>query len=316
MKVFNFSAYFKAIRNNIAETVTGPTIVQDLLSGMIVQGRIPQKMVDFAYPNSTCSRYINGPFLPPWIISAANHPATVRDYPNHIKEFVLPNISKDRIDNLLNEISSLLNECANVSESHRTNCLALISVTRTEDQICDFLARTLLYAINQSRNPKDGRKKNKLKENPLPKIEPPVAIDVDEQKYVSALLESYEEADNTTYSISNVGKNAEHFIRQRTDFYNADYARIQSREVFSDEEVNPFDVLLDEIYNGVIDEWERPHENGLECLRETLKQAVQVQSGKSKVAKETNWIGPAEKKGACHILVNEGKISGWVKKKE
>lgn len=30
------------------------------------------------------------------------------------------------------------------------------------------------------------------------------------------------------------------------------------------------------------------------------------------IARDTVWIGNAQKKGVCHVLVNEGKLEGWV----
>jgi hypothetical protein len=46
-------------------------------------------------------------------------------------------------------------------------------------------------------------------------------------------------------------------------------------------------------------------------LIEVLKQAVVAPVGKSLLSNIPNWIGNSEKKGVCHMLVNDGKIR-WV----
>jgi len=69
-----------------------------------------------------------------------------------------------------------------------------------------------------------------------------------------------------------------------------------------------FDALQDEVYHGVVDVSEGMHANGLERMRATVTQAVQV-------ATTSNPLAPATKaqdrQGICHQLANDDRLI-WV----
>ncbi len=68
-----------------------------------------------------------------------------------------------------------------------------------------------------------------------------------------------------------------------------------------------------EVYDGILDTWEMSYKNGMMRLQSVLKQAAVVAIQKCWLSRETDWVGNAEKNGVCHFLVNDNKLSGWVR---
>lgn len=85
-------------------------------------------------------------------------------------------------------------------------------------------------------------------------------------------------------------------------------------DIYGDEEEEYFTILTQEIFDGVIDVWEAPYNYGIDRLRDVLQAAIQTPVNQCWLSKDTVWIGNSQKKGVCHVLVNEGRIDGWVKK--
>ena len=69
-----------------------------------------------------------------------------------------------------------------------------------------------------------------------------------------------------------------------------------------------FVVLKEEIYNGIIDTHEQEYDNGYKRLQEDLKQATVTNTSKSMLDSKLHCIGNSERKGVCHMLVNDNKL--------
>lgn len=98
----------------------------------------------------------------------------------------------------------------------------------------------------------------------------------------------------------------------RRDYYAAESVHRGTRDVFDENEEDQFEVFEEEVYEGVVDTYEDEYDSGMARLREVLKQASQVSVQRSWLSRDTDWIGAAQKKGACHFLVNDGRLEGWV----
>ena len=104
-----------------------------------------------------------------------------------------------------------------------------------------------------------------------------------------------------------------HFTRQRSDYFAAEAIRRGTRDFYGDDEDEYFTILENEILAAIIDVWENPtRDDGFTRLRETLAAAVHAPVDQCWLARDTVWIGNSQKKGVCHVLVNEGKLEGWV----
>jgi hypothetical protein len=72
--------------------------------------------------------------------------------------------------------------------------------------------------------------------------------------------------------------------------------------------------LKDETHNGIVEVHERNYDHGYARLNAVMSQAAPVPISKC-VLRETDRIGNSDKKGACHFLVNDGRIK-WVDEDE
>ena len=104
-----------------------------------------------------------------------------------------------------------------------------------------------------------------------------------------------------------------HLNRQRKDYYSAETIRRFVRDTLTDSQ--QFDILKEEIYNGIIDTHEQKYDNGYKRLVEDLKQASVTNTSKSMLDSKLHCIGNSERKGVCHMLVNDEKLR-WVDKDE
>jgi hypothetical protein len=165
--------------------------------------------------------------------------------------------------------------------------------------------------------PDMGAVKNRFA--PLKIIAPPQEVAKQEIPYVTALMEAYGDAegidDFTKDALTtHTDKYGEHFKRQRKDFYAAESVRQGTREAYTDTDPDQFEVLKEETFDGIVDVWEQDHGNGYLRLTKVLAQAAQIRIDRCWLCRDTDWIGNSQKKGVCHILVNDGVIKGWVKK--
>lgn len=144
---------------------------------------------------------------------------------------------------------------------------------------------------------------------------PPLMINSDEIPYVEQLLHVYSEKlgihIDSTDQLSGYKQYYKHFNRQRKDYYSVETIRRFVRDVFSNS--RQFQILLDEIYDGVVDTYEQGFSSGYDRLVAVLSQAVKVSTAKSLLDSKLKCIGNSERKGACHMLVNEQRLQWGAK---
>ena len=147
------------------------------------------------------------------------------------------------------------------------------------------------------------------------KIEPPSEIEPVELPYIEALLSAYAHAEKlesvTKENLPDLPmKYLKNFIEQRENYYNIDSIFHSVREVFEDGEED-FNRLKEDTYDGISDTCWEDYSDGYKRLVAVLKHATVITLSKSYLSQITNLIGNSEKKGICHLLVNDGKIK-WV----
>ena len=154
------------------------------------------------------------------------------------------------------------------------------------------------------------------KKHPLPQMPAPETVGETERRYVSALLDVYrEKSDEPDLALEELPSHPElnkHLKRQRDDFFYAETLRRGTRDFYSEDGEEYFSIFLEEIYSGVIDTFEQDYNTGFARLSAVLTVAAQTSTEQCFLTQDTRWIGNHEKKGACHILVNRKKLSGWV----
>ncbi len=152
--------------------------------------------------------------------------------------------------------------------------------------------------------------------NMLPTILPDEKIEPIELTYITALLEAYSEElgvqMDTIESLKAHNFYFKHLNRQRKDYYKAETIRRFVRDTLTDSQ--QFDMLKEEIYSGIIDTHEQDYDNGFKRLGADLQQAAQTNTSKCLLDSKMHCIGNEERKGACHMLVNDNRLR-WVDEK-
>ena len=150
-------------------------------------------------------------------------------------------------------------------------------------------------------------------EVPLPdKLVPPKEFDSMEAIYITELLKAYADKQKVSnYTIDSLPlKYKKDIERHRQDFYNAEAMHRKIRDIYDDKE-NEFEKLKDDNIDSAL----MDYDNGYEKLLNVLAQVVKLEQGKSLMWLLPSWLGSSEKKGVCHILVNDRKLS-WVVENE
>lgn len=151
----------------------------------------------------------------------------------------------------------------------------------------------------------------------LPKqLQPPTDLDPHELPYVEQLLRAYADALNmdsiASSEVDTLPKRYRiDFADQRKAYYSADSVHRSAREVFENGEAM-FQDLKDDAYEGIKPTYWKEYDHGYSRLIAVLEKVTDTTLDKSELSQIRGLIGNLEKKGVCHILVNDGTIESWV----
>lgn len=271
------------------------------------------------------SRLINSKLAVPGVVQAqADTPAIINTIEQYFNDSIVIHIKQAEKYKLISLLAGIINGDDSIPAQQKAAFLS-----KADDlHLSKFLSETFLYAVQQPNN---------LKENPIPiaptdhsictivagriyidgeevilpdALTPPENIDSEESVYILELLRAYADAEHVAeLDVKNIPeKYKRNFNEQRQNYYNAESIRRSVRDTGLNDQ---FDYFISDTYDAVIDVCDQSHANGYERLLKVLQQAASRPQGRSLLETMTNWIGASEKKGACHILVNEGKIT-WV----
>ncbi len=105
----------------------------------------------------------------------------------------------------------------------------------------------------------------------------------------------------------------EDLIQRRIEYYAAETIRSGIRDSLCPSASNEFEILKSETHSAVSDTCKRTNAHGFEKLLAVMEKATTVTINRCIILSRNNWVGNNEKKGVCHILVNDGKIKWAVK---
>jgi hypothetical protein len=147
------------------------------------------------------------------------------------------------------------------------------------------------------------------------KIMPPEDIAQEEMPYIKALFAAYAQVTGmdcvTKDNLSSLNaKYCRNYSDQRENYYNAVRVERSVREIFENGEME-FSKIKEDTYNGIIDVCWDDFDNGFKRLLAVLNHVSQITLTKSFLTQIKDLINNSEKKGICHMLVNDGKIQ-WV----
>lgn len=160
----------------------------------------------------------------------------------------------------------------------------------------------------------------KIKSLPRPTNVPvPKVATQDEQIYINELCLAYGDAEGmdsfSTDNLSSFPDYSDDLEDRRIDFYAAETIRRGVLELKGSSLTGQFDVLKDETYNGVKDTARRTHPNGYERMLAVMEQAVIAPVTNYILSSSPYWISGKIKKGVCHHLVNDGKLT-WIRRRK
>lgn len=139
--------------------------------------------------------------------------------------------------------------------------------------------------------------------------EAPEHLQSHELKYVDCLLAAYSNKLHRPISaidLSGLPEFAKHFRQSRGYFFSAESLARFSRDNFA---AGAFELIKQHVYDGVIDVTLMTHCDGYACLLKVMEQSVVISLPTSDLMQ---FVYPADRKGMCHHLANDGKLS-WVK---
>lgn len=160
----------------------------------------------------------------------------------------------------------------------------------------------------------------KIKSLPCPTNVPvPKVATQDEQIYIDELCLAYGEAEGMdSFSVDDLSSFPDYsddLEDRRIDFYAAETIRRGVLELKGNSLTGQFDVLKDETYNGIKDTARRTHPNGYERMLAVMEQAVIAPVTNYILSASPYWISGKIKKGVCHHLVNDGKLT-WIRRRK
>lgn len=159
----------------------------------------------------------------------------------------------------------------------------------------------------------------KIKSLPRPANVPvPKVATQDEQTYINELYLAYADAEGiaifTVDDLSLFPDYVEDLEDRRIDFYAAETIRRGVLELGSGSLTGQFEVLKDETFAGVKDTAKRAQPNGFERMLAVMEQAVVAPVTNYILSASPYWISAKIKKGVCHHLVNDGKLT-WIRRR-
>lgn len=330
----NFASYAKAIKKGISKT-TNIEITKLLLNLIVNDENVVNKNGEpYFISNYYVNKWINEhEDIPSPIKKAASSLDIISRSTTYFEENVLTALSPQKEDDTFATLLELINNDNTMSLDKKKCLLSLYE----DNEIGEFLSETFLYALqknNKTSEHKQGGKLNTpftsqeevqdeiskinalLKKIPKPIIEVPHdIIKPQEVKYTSELLAAYADEEGveeiTKENLDNYPKYKKNFQRQRRYYYAAESIRRSARDTFGMNEDDEFNLLIEETYDGIIDVHEEEYSSGFQRFNSVMKHVTTIEHNKSSISKIPGWIGPSEKKGFCHILVNKGVIK-WV----
>ena len=144
-----------------------------------------------------------------------------------------------------------------------------------------------------------------------------VSLEEEDQPYIKALLEVFSEyLGEQCVSVQRLYEyNSDLYnelMRNREYFYNAESIRHLIRDTF----VNGEDYFKDyknELYEGIVEVRHQSYSNGYDRLLAVLDKSTTVNLNGATLER-LYLIRFKEKKGICHMLVDDGKITSWLKR--
>ena len=240
----------------------------------------------------------------------------------HFENVIVPD---ELDDNKIDQMVKTMAEAVVDSQLNKTQ-MALLQELLDEQEIGEFLARAFVFSLapHKGKERKITKKStesiNEFKSLVVDKRKKPKTVvpeKVDEKEaqmgYVQELLDCYGEDSGDEFISPDDVKDTiyeDHFRQQRKSYYSAETIHHSIRDSVTQDDED-FDVLKDEISDGIYYVSHRKYPKGIDKANAVLETAGNVQISNNTDNYMLGWVGPGEKQGVCHMLVNDHRLK-WV----
>ena len=334
MNVLCFAKIMTEIKATLRETTANEDVVYLLFDAIVSPLELTNKdgnplEIDKAVASGLINRKRN---VPTQIKNSASSKKVIESIYDYFEKSVLPRLASDRESDLLEILKTCIERDNSIAPDTKNSFLE----KGNKDTLAEFLADVFLYSLKKENkidvmSPDGGKQntdppseispnQNTYSAQPPILLSPTDEIEEHEITYVRELMAAYGDAegddDFTRDKLPQFPAYESNFARQRKDYFAAESVRRCVRDTYTVNDPDQFEILKDETYDGVVDVLEQDFDNGYQRLKGVMAQASQIRVDKCLLSRDTTWIGNSEKKGVCHVLVNERRIKGWVKKDE
>ena len=240
---------------------------------------------------------------------------------NNFENVIVPNdLDNYRLDILTKEMLYLSNH-SDLDDEKKKHLQELFD----NNEVGEFLAFAFIFALSgeiskqkikattQSVKSVEEFKQKVVDKTKKPTTIVPIDVDETEMGYVNALLKAYEEATGNDYRNPDDVKGTEyesHFRQQRKNYYQAEAIHRFVRDSETREEED-FDILKEEVEDGIYTVANKQYPRGIDKADAVLHTAGTLPLSHNTDNNMLGWVGPGEKRGVCHMLVNDQKLT-WV----
>ena len=304
------------IKNAFVDEINDPDLLQLLYGGVAYPLGISIGKVQKGAASLIMNREPGG--RPLRVIKGhSQDPKVKQTIGTYFQQNVIKHFMPGMEDEIIFHLRGVIKEDKNISDEKRDELLQL----GKKDTFAEFLGQVYLYSLTRDNvlTPEAKQRINteleEYKKHPLEAEEVPETIILEERAYTAALTQAYAQAENIEeFSLDDIAAYpdyAEHLADQRKYYFAAEAVRHGTRDIYQKED--QFNVLKEETYEGIKEIFRRRAPSGLERLNDVLIRAAEIRPDRCWLCRDTDWIGMSQKKGICHFLVNDGKLSGWVR---
>lgn len=328
--ILNYKSYYEAFKIGVINN--GFTNVAKILFSPIFKDQTicDENNVPYAVDNQNASKWGNGSVpIQTEIQQAVGDNDMLEKMITYFDDKVVPMEISDALkDEMLDAMVELVNNC-DLKPTAKKRLMKYYE----DGAIGEFLARVFQRALLGDNKVAPSKKKKSASDKQSdsldefngvirgkltkPQAVVPATIQPDELGYVSELYAAYSDAYQVPVSnpddLDSINCR-EHFDRQRKNYYLAEIIHEKTRDSFRQGESDNFETLKDEIEVGVyLVSHDSSYPDGLKKANAVLDKAGGLPISYNTQDALFNWIGPGEKQGVCHMLVNEERLE-WVDK--
>lgn len=307
-----FASVIAELKTSWAESISDPEMIELLYDAVALPvGLLNQNGDTITVPKGTASKIVNrevGGNVRQDIRTHSTDQKVLDSIEDYFTKEVVSKLLRGSEDDLIHRLTAIINKDNEIAADKKKELLSFAN----KKTLAKFLASVYLYSLSRKNVPSGGAAKSakeesdkeESKKHPLPKMTIPVRIGSKERGYIDALMDVYAESTGEqnfqAKTLDTYPDIKQHFIRQRNDYFAAEAVRRGTRDVYGDSEEEYFQILLEEIYNGIIDVYESPrYKTGFERLEAVLIEAKGTPVDQCWLSRDTVWIGNSQKKASA-----------------